>query len=274
MHERWSEIDEIKIRYLEAASGPPVVLIHGLLGYSFSWRFTMPAFAEKLHVIAPDLPGAGFSKTTEQLDYRLRTIAERLLRFLDGLGLHDVNLLGSSHGGAVAMMASAMKPELVRKLVLVAPVNPWSEIGKRRARFFSSGLVAPMFNRWAPRLRFFHGWVLRRLYGNTARIAPGTLEGYSAPYADSGSFTHNLKILQSWASDLEELKLSLPRISRIPTLLIWGSLDRAVSPASANLLQASFENARLVVFEGVGHLPYEESPEDFNRTVMEYLLHS
>jgi 4,5:9,10-diseco-3-hydroxy-5,9,17-trioxoandrosta-1(10),2-diene-4-oate hydrolase len=232
----------------------------------------MPEMAAKLHVVAPDLPGAGFSKTSQQLDYRLRTVAERLLHFLDALDLREVSLLGSSHGGAVAMMAAAISPERVRRLVLVAPVNPWSQIGRRRARFFSNELIAPVFNRWAPRFKFFHGWVLRRLYGNSDRIAPGTLEGYSAPYVDAGSFTHNLKILRTWVSDLQDLKSVLPRTARIPTLLIWGTLDRAVSPASANQLKANFENARLVVFEGVGHLPYEESPQDFNRTVIDYLL--
>ena len=135
----------------------------------------------------------------------------------------------------------------------------------------SSELVAPLFNRWAPRLRFTHAWVLRRLYGNVARIPPGTIEGYSAPYAQPGSFAHNLKILQTWSDDLEHLRASLPRISQIPTLLIWGTRDRAVSPASAYELKQQFQRARLVMFEGVGHLPYEESPDDFNRTVTEFL---
>jgi pimeloyl-ACP methyl ester carboxylesterase len=264
-------VEGVRVRYLEAGAGPPVVLIHGLLGYSFSWRFTMPVFAEKFRVIAPDLPGSGFSEAAQDLDYRLREIAKRLLNFLEVLGIGKCDLVGSSHGGAVAMMAASLRPERVNKLVLVSPVNPFSAVGRKRARFLSSELIAPVFNRWAPRLKFAHAWVLRRLYGNTAKIAPGTLEGYSAPYEKPGSFSHNLKILESWADDLEDLKLSLPRISQIPALLIWGTLDRAVDPASAYQLKQQFQNSRLVMFEGVGHLPYEESPEDFNRTVGEFL---
>jgi pimeloyl-ACP methyl ester carboxylesterase len=269
--ERWLNLDGVRVRYLEAGSGHPLVLIHGLLGYSFSWRFTIPAFAPKFRVIAPDLPGAGFSQSKRNLDYQLRDIAKRLLEFLDALGIGNCDLLGSSHGGAVAMMAASLAPERVKKLVLVSPVNPWSAIGRRRARFLSSELVAPLFNRWAPRFKFTHPWVLRRLYGDAARITPGTLEGYSAPYAQPGSFTHNLKILETWSHDLEDLKTSLPRISQIPTLLIWGTLDRAVNPASAYQLKQQFQDSRLVMFEGVGHLPYEESPDDFNRTVGDFL---
>ena len=264
-------MDGVRVRYLEAGSGRPLILIHGLLGYSFSWRFTLPALSLKFHVIAPDLPGAGFSEAAKDIDYQLREIAKRLLRFLDLLEIRDCDLLGSSHGGGVAMMAAALAPERVQKLVLVSPVNPWSALGRKRARFLSSELVAPLFNRWAPRFRFTHAWVLRRLYGNVAKIPPGTLEGYSAPYAQPGSFAHNLKILETWSEDLEELKASLPRISQIPTLLIWGTQDRAVNPASAYKLKRQFHRARLVMFEGVGHLPYEESPDDFNRTVAEFL---
>lgn len=247
------------------------MLIHGLLGYSFSWRFTIPAFAARFRVIAPDLPGSGFSEPARDLDYRLREIAKRLLKFLDILHVDKCNLVGSSHGGAVAMLATSLSPERVNKLVLVSPVNPFSAMGRRRARLLSSELIAPMFNRWAPRLKFTHGWVLRRLYGNPTKIAPGTLEGYSAPYDKPGSFDHNLKILETWADDLEDLKSSLPSISQIRALLIWGTLDRAVDPASAYELKQRFQNSRLVMFEGVGHLPYEESPEDFNRAVGEFL---
>src|SRR5437763_738140 len=85
------------------------------------------------------------------------------------------------------------------------------------------------------------------LSGNAAKILPGTLEGYSAPYAQAGSFEHNLKILQSWSNDLEDLKSSLPRIAQIPALLIWGTLDRAVNPASAYELKQQFQKSRLVM---------------------------
>ncbi|HZQ69251.1 MAG TPA: alpha/beta hydrolase [Terriglobales bacterium] len=270
-YEQWVTVDGVRTRYLQAGSGLPLILIHGLLGYSFSWRFALPALAPEFHVIAPDLPGAGFSECRQDLDFRLREIAKRLLRFLDVLEIGDCYLLGSSHGGAVAMMAASLAPERIQKLVLVSPVNPWSAVGRRRVWLLSRAAIAPLFNRWAPRFKLTHAWVLRRLYGNAQKVPPGTLEGYSAPYARPGSFTHNLKILQSWQDDLKELKAALPGIAHIPTLLIWGTLDRAVTPASAHALKKQFRDARLVTLEGVGHLPYEEAPEEFNLKVKEFL---
>ena len=77
--------------------------------------------------------------------------------------------------------------------------------------------------------------------------------------------------MQSWYRDLVELELALPRIADIPTLLLWGSKDTAVNPASAELLRQQFRDCRLEVFDGVGHLPYEEVPETFNPSVIAFL---
>jgi haloalkane dehalogenase len=78
-------------------------------------------------------------------------------------------------------------------------------------------------------------------------------------------------VARSWNRDLKELESALPRIANIPTLLIWGSKDTAVDPASAAQLKQRLRDCRLVIIEGVGHLPYEEAPEEFNRAVAEFL---
>jgi len=70
---------------------------------------------------------------------------------------------------------------------------------------------------------------------------------------------------------LRELESILPRLANIPTLLVWGSKDPAVFASSAQPLQKFFPHSKLVVFPGIGHLPYEECPEEFNRILIEFL---
>jgi pimeloyl-ACP methyl ester carboxylesterase len=241
------------------------------LGYSFSWRYAIPVFARQATVHAVDMLGVGFSDRPPGIDCSLRASAERLLLFLDSVGVESCDLLGTSHGGAVSMMAAALSPERIRRLILVAPVNPWSRKGAKMAAFLSSRPVAPIFLAVAPHLSFTHAYLLRRLYGDPRRIRPGTLEGYSAPFTIPGLFAHSLKVLRTWSRDLGQLESALPRISHIPTLLLWGSADPAVHPASAALLSKQFENCQLRIFDGVGHLPYEEAPDEFNRAVAEFL---
>jgi pimeloyl-ACP methyl ester carboxylesterase len=272
IQDHWITLDGGRMRYLHDGIGPPLVLLHGLLGYSFSWRYAIPFFAQRASVHAVDMLGVGFSDRPEGLDSSLRASAQRLLHFLDAVGIASCDLLGTSHGGAVSMMAAALEPERIRRLILVAPVNPWSHQGKRVAAFLSHPLVAPIFLRLAPHARLLlQSHLLRRLYGDPGRIRPGTLQGYAGPFERPGSFRHELGILRTWSRDLEELESALPRLADIPSMLVWGERDNAVALTSIEPLRRQFKHCRVHVIEGVGHLPYEEVPEEFNRVVAEFL---
>jgi pimeloyl-ACP methyl ester carboxylesterase len=83
-----------------------------------------------------------------------------------------------------------------------------------------------------------------------------------------------LRIVKHWTADLADLKAALTKIREYPTLLMWGTKDTAVDFESAEPMRRNFRNARLVTFDGVGHLPYEEAPEDFNRALIDFLTGS
>ena len=289
--ECWMELDGARMRYLrtrspllakEARSGAPsvdsdtpLILLHGLLGYSFSWRFTMSALAPYAAVYAPDMMGAGFSDRPVGIDHSMRGTARRLLQFLKNLGISSFDLLGTSHGGAVAMMAAAEclgENHLgVRRLVLVAPVNPYSAHGRRLAPFCGSRVGAALCRAALARMSFLHSYGHARMYGDRRRIPPGTLEGYLAPLAKPGLVEHALSIVRTWTEDLHELEATLPKLAGIPTFLMWGSTDTAVYASSAGPLGKYFRSCESVIFPGVGHLPYEECPEEFNRALIAFL---
>ncbi len=279
IEERWLDLADGRMRYLKAGSGPPLILIHGLMGYSFSWRFTFPALAPHATVYAIDNLGAGLSPAHEGMDCTVRATAERVLQFADAVGIKDFDLLGTSHGGGVAIMVAAActerrgerKDSRLQRVILVAPVNPWSPHGKRLAPLvgsaFGSLLFLSAFESW-PAL---HDLGLRRLFGDGSKIPPDSLEGYRIPLLKNHVLRHAARIVRNWTADLAELEAALPKIRDYPTLLIWGTKDRAVHFESAEPLRRNFRHARLVAFEGVGHLPYEEAPEDFNRALVDFL---
>ena len=271
LQDHWITLDGGRMRFLRDGRGPALLLVHGLLGYSFSWRYAIPVLAEQSTVHAVDMLGVGFSDRPLGLDCCLRTSAERLLRFMDLAAIDSCDLLGTSHGGAVSMMAASIAPERIRRLILVAPVNPWSLMGSSMAAFLSHPFVAPIFLTMAPFLKFAHAHMLRRIYGDVKRIRPGTLEGYSAPFSMPGAFHYGISVLRTWRQDLKELESVLPRIAHIPTLIVWGGLDNAVDPNSAAKLSQQFQNSHVRMLEGVGHLPYEEVPDEFNRTIKKFL---
>jgi pimeloyl-ACP methyl ester carboxylesterase len=159
----------------------------------------------------------------------------------------------------------------VHRLMLSAPVNPWSRHGRLITRILATRPASTLFRAVEPLLGTTHNFFLRRMYGDVSRIKPGTLEGYSEPLKVPGTTDHLLSIVRSWQSGLRDIETVLPNIADVPTLLIWGGRDKAVFPESAEPLKAQFRNAELVVIPGAGHLPYEEVPEEFNRIVLDFL---
>src|SRR5215207_6648225 len=105
-----------KIHYLEAGSGPNLILLHGLGGSSQAWQFNIGPLAKKFHVFVPDQ--IGFGKSDKPLvNYRIRTYVDFLDQFCKQLKIERTSLVGSSMGGWVAVLYTASFPDRVDKLV-------------------------------------------------------------------------------------------------------------------------------------------------------------
>jgi pimeloyl-ACP methyl ester carboxylesterase len=192
---------------------------------------------------------------------------------MDQLGIDSCDLVGTSHGGGVAAMMAVIAPERVRKLVLVAPVNPWSSHGKLVTRLLATRLSKLALPTVANAFDFTARIWLERMYGDPKKIAPGTLEGYRAPFAIEGIWQYGLGVMSCWHNDLRELEWAYGRIMQ-PTLLMWGTDDGAVYPSSSKEVQIRNPHCeKIVMYENVGHLPYEECPEDFNEELRYFLTH-
>jgi pimeloyl-ACP methyl ester carboxylesterase len=285
--ERFLTVDGVRVRYLfrpcskPAPQSPPILLIHGLLGFSYSWRHNIDPLSEIADIYAPDLPGVGYSERSSRLDCSFRGIAEFLFHFADTLKLHRINLIATSHGGGVAIAAVARDLEehgfenrRVQRLVLVAPVNPWSA-----GRAWLTDALATPVGWWCaracyPLLARCQGLFLRRVYGDPSRIERDAPGHYALPALIPGTASHLQKVLKSWPSDISALRKSLATIREVPTLLIWGTCDTAVRPSSAEPLALCFRHAQIKMIECAGHLPYEETPEEFNAAVMPFLASS
>jgi pimeloyl-ACP methyl ester carboxylesterase len=183
-------------------------------------------------------------------------------------------LLGSSHGGAIALLAANIAGEVginIRSLILVAPVNPWSRNGGRLAALAGSGLGAAAIRALSPCLRPLHGYFLRRMYGDRARLTRDSVEGYSRAFKQRGSMAHLLGRVKDWPAMLAATEQALPACSKLPIFIIWGERDRAVDPQSAQPLLERLACAELAIMKGAGHLPFEEQPEEFNALVSGFL---
>src|SRR5690242_4445172 len=107
------------IRYREAGTGAPIVLIHGLLVNGGLWQEVMPRLAQDFRVIVPDLPlGSHELPMNRGTDLSPLGLARIIEAFLSGLGLEDVTLVGNDTGGALCQLVVVHHPERIGRLVL------------------------------------------------------------------------------------------------------------------------------------------------------------
>lgn len=263
------EIAGDRISYSRAGTGPPLLLLHGLLGGSFCWRRNMEALSQRHTVFAVDLPGHGASDAPGHLDCSMQAQAGRVSVLLERLQLEEVDVVGCSWGGAIAMLLAAQNAK-VRSLVLVAPVNPWSNFGSARIRFLIGRIGAALLRMVWPVSHPVHHIAMARMYGDLRRMPAGTVAGYRAQIMRPGRVNNILNTLRSWEKDVNALRAEIPKI-KARSLLIWGTRDGAVDVRSAEALKQVLPQCQLRLIEGAGHLPFEETPEEFNRLVLDFV---
>jgi pimeloyl-ACP methyl ester carboxylesterase len=282
--ERWAPFaGGHRMRYLflkaQHPSGkPPVVFIHGFLGYSFSWRFNVEEFSRERDVYAIDLLGIGDSDRPPRgaFSFSFPDSARRVLDWMREVGLANVDLIGTSHGGALAMWMAVLdrreERNAIGRLVLVAPANPYSRAGRKRIWFFNTAFGAWLLKA-SGGIDRIKDLSLERMYGDRRRLTQATRDGYRRIMQHPQTFEYALDVIKTWHSDMDRLLAELPAIADSPTLLVWGERDITVPTPTAHQLQRHFRRASLVILPRAGHLPYEEDPEPFNSAVLGWLDH-
>ncbi len=188
-----------------------------------------------------DLPGCGYSDRPDCNECTLTGDAERVLRFMEKLGIENADIVGSSRGGGLSVILAALAARTdqlhrIRRLVLVSPINPWSSHGKVLTRLLATTLGGIYVVHVQPRLRIIAKRYFKALYGDPARVAPGTFEGYTAGLDPPGSFEHLLKILRSWHDDLDAIHQALGEISGMSDAAYCGA------HATARYIRRPFTN--------------------------------
>jgi pimeloyl-ACP methyl ester carboxylesterase len=270
IEERWANISGGRMRYLVGGSGTPLILVHGIAASSFSFRYSWPDLMQDFCVFVPDLLNIQ-APFRADLDGCLRSNALRLRDFLDDLGITSADILGSSHGGAVVMELATLAPERFRRMILVSPANPFARRYHRLLNFYLTTLGG-FFLRMVP---FMPGRVwdygIGRMYADPKSMAAGTGLGYARPLRTRGAIPYIRSCIRTFAEDVDALCPKLPQLSKIPTLIIWGDRDPVVEIESGYKLQQEL-GAKLEIMPGIGHLPYEESPGEFNRIVRNFVM--
>jgi pimeloyl-ACP methyl ester carboxylesterase len=266
-----------------APDAPPVLLLHGFGGSTYSWRDTMDALASAgYRVIAFDRPPYGLSqKTGTGMPYSPEAGADFTAALMDTLGLQTASLIGHSAGGGVIAQFAVRHPERAEKLVFVAGAVALED-GQRGGGMlgvpdWARGLLnAPAFRRAAQAgVRLFvqpeaFADLQRSAYYDPAMVTPDVAAGYQRALRVEGWDEALLNIVAG-GSFGQPLTLEQVEAISLPTLIVWGEEDTWVPIAAGERLRALLPNDEWIVYPEIGHLPMEEAPAQFNQDVIEFL---
>ena len=261
-----------RMRCLRAGTGPALVLLHPV-GYPADvFARNVDALGERFTVVAPDLPGQGFSDGPARWDVPPQVgMADAVVALADALGFARFSVLGSSLGGLVAALVALRARERVDALVLVGTGSTFNDPAGQPAtlaRVFENGSTAyrdPSIASCRARLAnsCFEAppaddLLLAQI---TAYALPGALDAYRA-------------IVDGVAASIGDPAASaLPHLERIAarTLVVIGEDDPRTSRATHEAGVARIPGARLLAYPRCGHLPFLERPDRFNADVAAFL---
>lgn len=242
--------------------GPTILLLHGTGAATHSWARLLPLLARRFTVIAPDLPGHGFTDEPPEELLSLPGMARGVAALLRALGQDPLLAAGHSAGAAVLCrlaLDGAIAPRaLVALNGAIVPIRggpgdlPWFS---GLARFLVSLPVVPWVLSWQAADR---ATVERVLRGTGSEIGRESLEFYTRLFRRPGHVAAALGMMAAW--DLHALARDLPRLP-VPILLVVGENDRTIPPSDAERVRALVPRAEIVRLPGLGHLAHEERPD-------------
>ena len=275
---RKQEVDGVNIFYREAGppTAPVVLLLHGFPTSSHMFRGLIPLLAPHLHVIAPDLPGFGFSDAPSRshFAYTFDHLAHVMERFTEAIGLDRYTLYIFDYGAPIGLRLALRHPERIAAIVsqngnayeegLSAGWNPiqryWADPSSENRNALKS-FLSPDSAKW----QYTQG-------ADASRIAPESYALDSALLARPGNEDIQLDLFLDYGNNVK----LYPRFQEYfrkhkpPTLAVWGKGDPFFLPAGASAFTRDNPDARVIFFD-TGHFALETHSEEIGVAIVEFL---
>jgi pimeloyl-ACP methyl ester carboxylesterase len=237
----FAPVNGIKMYYAVFGEGDPILLIHGGLANSDYWANEVAALSKTHKVIVADSRGHGrSSRTNAPMGYDL--MASDYLALLDYLQIEKTAIVGWSDGGIIGLDIAMTHPERVTKLFANA------------ANVTTDGVQANMAK--APAFAAF----IRRSADEHRRLAPSPRE--------IKAFLASIR--RMWATQPNWTKAQLEKI-RVPTAVVLGDHDEAVSRAHTESMARTIPGAKLIILKDVGHFALLQDPDAYTKAILDFL---
>jgi pimeloyl-ACP methyl ester carboxylesterase len=273
------DVNGLKVFYREAGqkNAPSVVLLHGFPTSSHMFRNLIPVLAEHFHVVAPDLPGFGFTDAPDRKSFRytFENLAKVIGRFTDAIGLERFAIYVFDYGAPVGLRLALAHPERITAIIsqngnayeegLSEGWNPiqkyWKEPNLEN-RAALREFLKPAATKW----QYTHG------VKDESLVAPESYELDSALLSRPGNDEIQLDLFLDYASNvaLYPKFQEYFRTKRPPTLAVWGKSDPFFLPPGAEAFKRDNPNAE-VNFYDTGHFALETHHKEIATSIHDFL---
>jgi 4,5:9,10-diseco-3-hydroxy-5,9,17-trioxoandrosta-1(10),2-diene-4-oate hydrolase len=257
--------DGLQIHFHEQGTGEVVLFLHGSGPGASGWsnfRRNYPVFAEAgFRTLVPDTLGYGYSSKPDNIDYELDFLVSAVERFLKALNVASCAVVGNSHGGAMAIRLARRRPDLVKKLVLMAPGG----LEERETYMKMEGIRTMMKVFLAPEGITREG--MRRVFG-LQLFDPNALTEEILDERCAIAPLQPKRVLTSM--QVPNLVPELAEL-RAPVFAFWGVNDKFCPMSGAITIANHCKGARVMLLNGCGHWVMVEHTAVFNRASVEFL---
>ena len=243
----------------DEGKGFPLVLVHGFLGSSTMWKPQIDFFKDHFRVITPDLPG--FGKSNKAKSHKsIQSISNFLLECIKEKKVDKFHLLGHSMGGMIVQEMVKSEGNKISKLVCYStgPIGEmpgrFESVNESRENLKKNGLETMARN-------IAKTWFVK---GENAKYFDICIE--VGKQTSIEAVDNSLIAFKNW-NGVEALKSIKNK-----TLIIWGDRDRSYNLEQVKTLEKNIKNSKLKIFENCAHNVHLEQPDQFNKTIKDFLL--
>ena len=264
-----------QVVYRIAGSGPPVVLVHGMVNSSRHWQAVAQRLADRYTVIAPDLVGHGDSATPRG-DYSLGAHAAVIRDLLSALGVGPATIVGHSLGGGIAMVFFWQFPHRVERLALVSSGGLGREVSpllRTAALPGTGGLISLAAHaRLTDTLERAGAHLRRRNRGLGVQLQAiaRALKPLGGP-GQRAAFVHSLRAVIDPRGQRVSATDRLYLLSGVPTLIAWGERDRTIPLDHGRAAHAAIPDSRFVTLPRAAHFPHLEAPDELAEALHDFI---
>ncbi|MEA2457053.1 MAG: hypothetical protein QOC95_25 [Thermoleophilaceae bacterium] len=269
------ELHGHRVVYRMAGTGPPVVLIHGMVNSSRHWEAVARRLASDYTVIAPDLIGHGDSATPRG-DYSLGAHAAAIRDLLAVIGVDRATIVGHSLGGGVAMQFFYQFPQRTERLALISSGGLGRDVSPMLRGAALPGVSALLAMGAHPRVlgALWNAGERMRVRGNGKGVYIQAVVRALRPLEQPGArtaFVHTLRSVIDIHGQRVSARDRLYLLERVPTLVVWGERDRTIPVEHGRFTRDAVPGARLEMLPRAAHFPHLEDPEGLADVLRDWL---